>query len=167
MQPMTPMDVQAALRAHGLNAEIRFFETSTATSQMAADNIGCQLGQIVKSLCFMVELAEGAQPVLVLTSGDQRVDDRRIAERYGVGRKKVRVASPDECIRIFGYAPGGVPPVGHRTTGLPVYIDATLLRFDQLYAAGGDHNAIFPITPDELERATGGEFVDIVRANGE
>lgn len=167
MHPLTPDDVQAALTALNLPIEIRFFETTTATSQQAADNIGCELGQIVKSLCFIVELPDNQQPVLVLTSGDQRVDDRKIAERYGVGRKRVRVATPDECVAIFGYAPGGVPPIGHRTAGLPVFIDSSLLRFDQLYAAGGAHNAIFPITPTELERATNGEFADVVRPPAE
>src|SRR5215213_5324537 len=137
MQPLTPADVQTALDSAGLNTQIRFFDTSTATSQMAADNIGCALGQIVKSLAFVVD----GQPILVLASGDQRVDDRKIAEIYGVGRKRVKIASADECIAIYGYAPGGVPPLGHRTPDLPTYIDDSLLRFDQLYAAGGEHNA--------------------------
>src|SRR5688500_13869678 len=140
MQSMTAADVQTALDTLSLNVQIRFFDNSTATSQMAADNIGCELGQIVKSLAFVVD----GQPILVLASGDQRVDDRKIAELYGVGRKKVKIATPDECIAVYGYAPGGVPPVAHRTPGLPTYIDDSLLRYEQLYAAGGAHNAIFP-----------------------
>ena len=126
---------------------------------MAADNIGCELGQIVKSLAFVVE----GQPILVLASGDQRVDDRKIAELYNVGRKKVKIATPEDCIAIYGFAPGGVPPVGHRTVGLPTYIDNSLQRYEQLYAAGGASNAIFPITLTELVDVTSGRVVDIAR----
>ena len=159
MQPLTPEDVQAALNRFGWGTRIRFFDTPTATSQQAADNIGCALGQIIKSLCFVV----AGQPIIVLTSGDQRVDDRKIAELRGVGRKQVKIATADECVSIYGYAPGSVAPFPHRTPDLPVYIDDSLQRFDQLYAAGGAHNAIFPITLDQLIEATGGKVVDVVR----
>lgn len=159
MQPLTVADVQAALQQAGLATTIQLFENSTATSQMAADNIGCALGQIVKSLAFIVE----GQAILVLASGDQRVDDRKIAELYNVGRKKVKIATPDECVAIYGYAPGGVPPLGHRTAGLPTYIDDSLQRFDQLYAAGGASNAIFPITLAQLLDVSGGRLIDVVR----
>jgi prolyl-tRNA editing enzyme YbaK/EbsC (Cys-tRNA(Pro) deacylase) len=91
------------------------------------------------------------------------VDDRKIADHYGVGRKKIRIATPDECVSIYGYAPGSVPPVGHRTDGLPTFIDLTLGRWDMLYAAGGAHNAIFPIALSDLQRATGGIMMDVVR----
>jgi prolyl-tRNA editing enzyme YbaK/EbsC (Cys-tRNA(Pro) deacylase) len=163
MQTLTPQDVQATLQQMGLNPQMRFYETTTATSQQAADNIGCQLGQIVKSICFIVELETGRQPILVLTSGDQRVDDRKIADLYGVGRKRVKIATAEECIEIYGYPPGSVPPVGHRSPDLHKYIDDSLQRFDQLYAAGGAHNAIFPITLDQLIQATGAKVISVVR----
>lgn len=157
--PLTPEDVQAALRTQGLEIQIRLFDDSTATSQMAADNIGCELGQIAKSLCFIVD----GRPILVVASGDQRVDDRKLAQMFEVGRKKVKTAKPEECLEIYGYAPGGVPPIGHRTSGLPIYLDESLKRYEQLYAAGGAHNAIFPITLAQLVRATGGTFADVRR----
>jgi prolyl-tRNA editing enzyme YbaK/EbsC (Cys-tRNA(Pro) deacylase) len=99
----------------------------------------------------------------VLTSGDQRVDDRKLAEMYSVGRKQVKVATPDECISIYGYAPGGVPPFGHRTPGITAYIDDSLARYELLYAAGGAHNAIFPITLAQLQAASGGKLADVVK----
>lgn len=160
MQPLTPADVQAVIDNAKLDVKIRFFEETTATSQQAADNIGCELGQIVKSICFIVS---GIQPVVVLTSGDQRVDDRKIAALYQVGRKQVRTATPDECVDIWGYAPGSVPPFGHRATNINVYIDDSLKRFEQLYAAGGAHNAIFPITLGQLQDVTGGKLTDVIR----
>ncbi|MCC7206681.1 MAG: YbaK/EbsC family protein, partial [Anaerolineae bacterium] len=152
MHPLTPAHVQAALDGFGYGLQMMFFDESTATSQMAADRIGCQLAQIVKSLAFVVD----GQPILVLASGDQRVDERKIAALYNVGRKKVRVATPDECIAIYGYAPGGVPPVGLRTAGIPAHLDDMLQRHEQLYAAGGAHNAIFPVTREQLAHISGG-----------
>ena len=159
MEPLPPEHVQNALDAHNLGIQIRFFENSTATSQLAADNIGCELGQIAKSLCFMVD----GKPIVVIASGDQRVDDRKLAAMYNVGRKKIRPAKPEECIDIYGYAPGGVPPLAHRTPGLPVHLDESLQRYQQIYAAGGAHNAIFPVTLDQLVQISGGQFADVKR----
>ncbi len=159
MQPLTPDDVQAVLDQHDTGITITFYDSSTATSQQAADNIGCALGQIVKSLAFLVD----GQPVVVLASGDQRVDDRKLATLYGVGRKKVKAASADECVAHWGYAPGGVPPFGHRTAGLPVLIDESLRRYDLVYAAAGAHNAIFPIALAKLAEISGGQFADVRR----
>lgn len=158
MLPLIPDDVQAALDQLKLDIKIHFFETPTATSQQAADNIGCELGQIVKSICFLVD----SQPVIVLTSGDQKVDDRKLAEMYNVGRKKVKAANAEQLVEIWGYEPGSVPPFGHRQR-VPTYIDSTLRRFDKLYAAGGAHNAIFPITLDQLVSATGGTVAFVVK----
>lgn len=163
MEPFSPAHVQEVLDTLIPGTEMMCFETTTATSQQAADNIGCQLGQIVKSLCFVVEVNGAEQPILVLASGDQRVDDRKIADHYGVGRKRVRIATPGECVTIYGYPPGSVPPFGHRTASLPAFIDTSLGRWEQLYAAGGAHNAIFPITLHDLQRATGGQMMDVVR----
>jgi prolyl-tRNA editing enzyme YbaK/EbsC (Cys-tRNA(Pro) deacylase) len=154
---LTPDDVQRALDALGLDIKIRFFESSTATSQQAADSIGCELGQIAKSLAFMVD----GEPVMVVASGDQRVDYRKLAALFDVSRKKVKTASAEECVEIFGYAPGGVPPVGHRTNSIPIYLDDSLRRYELIYAAAGAHNAIFPISLDQLAAASGGTFADV------
>lgn len=159
MEPLTSSHVQTALDALLPGTTITYFEASTATSQMAADQIGCELGQIVKSLLFIVN----DNPVMVLASGDQQVDDRKIAAMYAVGRKKVKIARPEQCIEITGYPPGGVPPIAHRSDHLTVYLDESLKRFDKLYAAGGAHNAIFPVNMSDLPRLTNGLFVDVAR----
>lgn len=158
MQPLTTEDVKAALETLGLDIPIQQFETSTATSQEAADTLGTELGSIVKSLCFFL----GDEPVIVLGAGDQRMDDRKLAALGGVGRKKVRMASPEQSIELSGYAPGGVPPIGHRVR-LPIYVDDTLSRFGVVYAAAGAPDAIFRIPYRELLQATAGEVVDIAR----
>jgi prolyl-tRNA editing enzyme YbaK/EbsC (Cys-tRNA(Pro) deacylase) len=159
MQPLTPEDVQAALDAQNTGIQIQYFEQSTATSEEAAAAANTELGSIVKSIVFIAD----AQPVLVLTSGDQRIDDRKIASHYNIGRKKVRIATADECITIVGYAPGGVPPLGHRTPNLPIFIDRMLSRYDRVYAAAGAPNAIFPIPYQQLIEITGGTVMDVVK----
>ena len=140
-----------------LSIDVTFFEEPTATSQQAADQIGCQLGQIVKSIAFLID----GEPILVLASGDGMVDDKKLAAMFGVGRKKVKIAKPDQLIDIYGYAPGCVPPFGHRTAGIPKYIDEALQRYTVVYAAGGAANAIFEIPLDTLVEKTNGSFANV------
>lgn len=159
MQELTPEHVQAELDRLNTGIQIRFFESTTATSQQAADNIGCELGQIVKSILFIVD----GQPIVVLTSGDQYVDDRKLATRFEVGRKKVKTAKPEECVAIYGYAPGAVPPLGYRTPNITLLADESLQRYETVYAAGGAHNAIFPVNLAQLITITGATFADVVK----
>lgn len=154
-------DVQAALDDLGLGIVIREFDSSTATAQQAADNIGCQLGQIVKSLGYMINKS---QPALVLASGDQHIDDRKLAQRLGVGRKRVRMMNAAQCFELLGYAPGAVPPIAHRSSGFPVFMDSGLTRFDTVYAAGGAAHAIFPIGTEKLREIARAEIADLTRA---
>ncbi len=158
MEPLTPDHVQAALGALGLNIRVQIFDASTATSQQAADAIGTELGSIVKSLCFFID----NEPVIVLGSGDQRMDERKLGALRGVSRKKVKMATAEQSIEVTGYAPGGVPPVGHRHK-LPIYIDDMLARYEMVYAAAGSPNAIFPIPFKTLVQITGGSVVDVAR----
>lgn len=160
MQAMGIVDVQFALERLALEIEIIEFDSSTATSQQAADNVRCELGQIVKSLGFLIEKSK---PILVLASGDQSVDDRKLASLFQVGRKKVRMMNPEQCLSILGYSPGGVPPLGHRAADIPVILDDNLRRYNIVYAAGGAANAIFPIELAVLRAVTKAVFADIAR----
>ncbi len=160
MQAMGRADVQAALDKLGLGITIIEFDSSTATSQQAADNIGCQLGQIVKSLGFVINKS---QPLLVLASGDQQIDDRKLAQRFGVGRKKLRMMNARQCLELLGYAPGGIPPIAHRSSGFPILMDASLRRYDTIYAAGGAANAIFPMRTETLREIASADYVDLAR----
>ncbi|PJF23483.1 MAG: hypothetical protein CUN56_00730 [Phototrophicales bacterium] len=155
MQPLAPAYVQAFLKQYEI--EVMQFERSTATSELAAQAIGCELGQIAKSLCFMVD----GEPLLVIASGDQRVDTKKLAEIRGVARKRVKVAKPEECIAIFSYAPGGVPPVAHRTKNIPIYVDESLKRYEVVYAAAGASDANFAISPSQLIEITQAQFVNL------
>ncbi len=160
MQALGVSDVRQALRSLQLNIEVIEFASSTATAQQAADNIGCKLGQIVKSLGFMINKST---PTLVLTSGDQSIDERKLAALFAVGRKKARMMTAEQCISLLGYPPGGVPPIGHQSGGFLIYLDQTLQRFETVYAAGGAANAIFPIDLTTLQRVTDGVFADLVK----
>jgi prolyl-tRNA editing enzyme YbaK/EbsC (Cys-tRNA(Pro) deacylase) len=149
--------VVAALRATGLAGEVVEFPVSTRTAGDAAAAIGTSVGQIVKSLVFMA----ADEPVLVLTSGSNRVDTERLAGELGA---PVRKATAEEVRTATGFAIGGVPPLGH-TQRLLVVVDRDLLAFDRLYAAAGTPSAVFPITPADLLRVSGGRVAD-VRAEG-
>lgn len=160
MQALTPDHVRQALIAFDLDIPFEHYTASTATSELAAAAIGCDVGQIAKSICFIIN----GEPLLVVASGDQRVDDRKLATLVSVGRKKVKLAKAEQCIEVFGYAPGGVPPVGHRTPNINTYLDITLKQYDRLYAAAGSANINFGLTPTQLERITRGTWADVVKA---
>lgn len=161
MRPMGVEQVQAALDQLQLGIELVTFDSSTATSQQAAENVGCQLGQIVKSLGYMINKTT---PVLILASGDQLIDERKLGALFGVGRKKARMMTAEQCITVLGYAPGAVPPVAHRTGDLTIIMDESLRRFEIVYAAGGAANAIFPVQVSTLELVTGGLYADVAHA---
>lgn len=145
--------VQDALRASGLDAEVIEFAESTRTSADAAAAIGCEVAQIAKSLVFTV----GGAAVLAIASGANRIDPKKLAEAAG---GKVERADAEVVRRATGFAIGGVPPLAHATP-LPVFIDRDLLALGRIYAAAGTPNAVFPLTPDDLVRITGGRVVDL------
>lgn len=159
MEALTPDYVQAALDRYNADIQLMHLDASTASSQEAAEAVGCELGQIAKSLCYLVD----GEPVLVVASGDQRIDDRKLAALYDVSRKRVQMAPAEICLTVYGYLPGAVPPLGHRTEGIPVYLDTQLSRYNQLYAAAGATNAVFPCTLDQLLAFTAGKLVDLAR----
>ena len=160
MEPLTSNDVQKALNSYGFDIQLIESTESTATSELAAAAIGCEVAQIAKSICLIVDKEK---PVLVVASGTQSVDDRKIAAIFNVGRKKVRLAKAEECIEIFGYPPGGVPPVGHRTSDIVIFLDNNLKQFDRVYAAAGTANINFGITCEQLEIVTQGIWADVVK----
>lgn len=145
--------VQAELVALGLDRQVIELDVHARTSQQAADALGVNVAQIAKSLIFVVNGA----PVLVIASGVNRVDEGKLGALSG-GR--VKRADADTVRQVTGYAIGGVPPVAHASR-IPVYVDRDLRRYDLVYAAGGVPECVFPLTPDELIRVTGGHVADL------
>jgi prolyl-tRNA editing enzyme YbaK/EbsC (Cys-tRNA(Pro) deacylase) len=139
--------VVAAAKEKGLIIEPRSFPAGTKTAADAAAAIGVGVGQIVKSLVFLVD----DQPVMALVPGDRKLNESLLAAATG----GTRVGRPDaDAVRAAtGFPIGGVPPVGHP---LPVFVDETFLGFDEVWAAAGTWTEVFPIGPPELVRITGG-----------
>jgi prolyl-tRNA editing enzyme YbaK/EbsC (Cys-tRNA(Pro) deacylase) len=138
-----------AARAQGLHPEVRRFPQGTKTAEDAARAIGCEVGQIVKSLVFM---ASGS-PVLALTSGANRVDTTTLGVLAGADQ--VRRASPEEARAATGFGVGGTPPFGHRAR-IRTFVDPDLLAWKVVWAAAGTPDSVFPLSPAELVRASGG-----------
>lgn len=156
-QPLKPaaQRVQAALDASGIPLQVREFPASTKTSQEAAAAVGCAVEQIAKSMIFRGAASD--RPVLVMASGANRVDEKKLAALLG---EKVERASADFVRARTGFAIGGVPPVGHLEPPITL-IDEDLLRLEVLWAAAGTPNAVFRLTPTELQRLTGGRVAAI------
>ena len=150
--------VRAALDALGLDAQMQCFDVPTSTAPEAASAVGCELGAIVKSLCFLI----AGTPVLILAAGDRQVDSKALRQILSVSKRKVKIADPDTVKRVTGFAVGGVPPLGHLHP-LPTLIDRSLSRFEMVYAAAGSPNAIFAILYEDLVRVTEGQVHDLTR----
>jgi prolyl-tRNA editing enzyme YbaK/EbsC (Cys-tRNA(Pro) deacylase) len=142
-----------AARELGLSVAVREFPQGTRTAQDAARAIGCHVGQIVKSLVFVA----GTEPVLALTSGPNRADTGRLAEL--LRGRSVRRADPQEARRATGFAIGGTPPFGHPRP-LRALCDRDLLGYEEVWAAAGTPQAVFPISPGDLLRCSGAEPAD-------
>jgi prolyl-tRNA editing enzyme YbaK/EbsC (Cys-tRNA(Pro) deacylase) len=149
--------VSAALAAHGHPHTPRWLDVAARTSQEAADALGVTLGQIAKSVIFRRKSDDVA--VLVVTSGDKRVDEKRVAAHTGaLGR-----ADADFVKASTGFSIGGVAPLAHLQPAVTL-IDRELFRFNEIWAAAGHPNGVFQLTPDELQRLTGAPVVDVVQA---
>lgn len=151
----TAQKVQDLLTSQGFDLHVIEFTESTRTSQEAADRAGCSLGQITKSLVFKGKQTRKA--ILVLTSGANRVDEARLGEYAG---EPVARADADFVRAVTGYAIGGVPPLGHAQP-METYLDEDLLQYDTIWAAAGTPNAIFELTPADLQKITGARALQV------
>lgn len=142
--------VRAALAELGAAAEVIELSKTARSAQDAADSIGTELGSIVKSLVFAVS----DQPVVALVAGDRRCDTRALLTALGL-EGRCKQANADFVREVTGFSIGGVAPVAHEQR-LPIAIDASLARFETIYAAAGHPYCVFATCLNELERLTGG-----------
>ena len=133
------------------------FDQPTHSATQAAAAIGCTIAQIAKSLVFM---GPHNRPVLVITSGANRVDEEKLATLVG---GTICRADADFVKQNTGFSIGGVPPVGHKLSPV-VILDADLRIFDEIWAAGGTPNTVFKLTPDQLKDLTHADYYDIKTA---
>jgi prolyl-tRNA editing enzyme YbaK/EbsC (Cys-tRNA(Pro) deacylase) len=147
--------IQDALNSLGMSLDVVELSASTRTAVEAAEAIGCEVGQIVKSLVFKAKRSE--RPVLVIASGKNRVDEKKIEMLIGESLGK---ADADFVRLHTGFVIGGVPPLGH-TEKLETFIDEDLLEYTEVWAAAGTPNAIFRLNPEDLVKMTGGRLTKI------
>jgi prolyl-tRNA editing enzyme YbaK/EbsC (Cys-tRNA(Pro) deacylase) len=145
--------VQEALRALGLDHEVLDLGQSARTAADAARAVGCRVDQIAKSLVF--RLRDSGRPLLVVTSGANRVDEAKVGAVVG---EPLERADADFVRVETGFAIGGVAPIGHAKPVVTL-IDEHLLRFEEIWAAAGHPNTVFRLTPDDLVTMTGGRVV--------
>ena len=148
---LSAQKVQDALKSFGLTCQVVEMPQTTRTAADAASAVGCKVGQIVKSLIFKGK--QSGRPVLVATSGANRVDENILAEHIGETPGK---ADADFVRETTGYAIGGVPPTGHAQPVI-VIIDEDLMQYEEIWAAAGTPKAIFKLTPQDLLKITDGK----------
>ncbi len=144
------------MRQHGIQGEILQLDQPVPTVPAAARAVGALEDQIVKSLLFLV----AGEPLLAITCGTRRVDRRAVATVRGVGRKKVKLAAPEDVLAISGYTVGAMPPFGH-SSALPTLLDESVLEQPAVYAGGGSDTALVRLDPQEILAATGAQVLDL------
>ena len=147
--------VQQALNEYGVSCQVVEMPQTTRTADDAARAAGCQVGQIVKSLIFKGKKTQ--QPILVATSGANRVNEKKIAN---IISEPLAKADAEFVREKTGFAIGGVAPVGH-VQQIRIFIDEDLLQYNEIWAAAGTPKAIFKLTPQELQKITGGQVVSV------
>ena len=170
-RPMHPNceAVNDILQTAGLPGRVRMLDQAATTAGAAAQQLGCAVGAIANSLIFETFIATSAgvrerlketdagAPLLIMTSGAHRVDIIKVGERFGIS---LRRASPTFVREHTGQPIGGVAPVGHPRP-IRTIVDCALGEFDELWAAGGIPQAVFPLTYDQLLTLTGGVEADV------
>jgi len=157
MQILSPsaQKIQGLLYSLGYNYTVIEHAESTRTAVEAAERAGCELGQIVKSLIFKGKTS--GKPIIVLTSGVNRVDEKRIREYAGEGIGK---ADADFVRAVTGFAIGGVPPVGH-IQKIETYMDEDFIQYETVWAAAGTPKAIFELKTSDLQKMTDAKIVQV------
>jgi Cys-tRNA(Pro) deacylase len=153
----TSADLQAFIDQNTIRAEILHMAEDTPTVPEAARVLGVETDQIIKSLVFLVE----GEPILVIANGVRKIDSRKLAAHFGVGRKRVKMAPAEQALALTGYIVGSMPPFGHETT-LPTYIDPGVAALPLIYGGGGDIHAMLRLTSAHLLEVIKGELVAVV-----
>lgn len=147
--------VEEALAQSGLPLQVVELSASTRTAKEAADTIGCEVAQIVKSLVFRT--VNTKQPVLVLASGVNRVNETNIADEL---HEPIEKADADFIRDVTGFAIGGVAPIGHKQK-LMTFIDTDLFQYEELWAAAGTPNTVFRLSSSQIEALTSGKVINV------
>jgi prolyl-tRNA editing enzyme YbaK/EbsC (Cys-tRNA(Pro) deacylase) len=153
---LTSSDLQAFMDQQGVDGQILSLDAPTPTVKAAAQAVGVEPQQIVKSVLFMVP-TEG---VMTISCGDQLVERRVIASLYDISRKRVKLAPPEAVLALTGFPVGTVPPFGYRTP-LRTLLDPQVLKFDEIFAGGGTHHSLVRLNPQDIVKITKAEILDL------
>ena len=155
---MKPANERVAqyLDQFGIRFEIRILSDAVRTARLAAEALGCEVGQIANSLIF--RNIDNDQAVLIMCAGDRRVDLQKVKLLTGIDLGK---ANAEFVRQQTGFAIGGVPPVAHANP-LRCLLDASLQRHTEIWAAAGTPESVFSMTPEELHKITGGAWQDLL-----
>ena len=149
------LKVQQALLDLGLELQVVELPGSTRTSQEAAQALGCQVGQIAKTIVF--QTLPSHRPILVIASGPNRVNEKLIAQLVG---EEIGKADADFVRDHTGFVIGGVPPLGH-SEQIETFIDLDLMQYHEIWAAAGTPHAVFRLSPRDFPRITSGKVIKV------
>ena len=152
---MDRTDLQMFIDDHHIQATILPLSEHTLTVGDAARALAVGTDQIIKSLIFHID----GDPLLVINNGLARVDRRKLADYLGVGRKKVKFASPDKAFALTGFVVGSMPPFGHKQK-LRTLVDTAVTPLDIIYGGGGDIDAMMRLSSEELLKVSQAEMTD-------
>ena len=145
----------------GMADNVLEFSTSSATVELAAQAVGCESARVIpariaKSLSFKVD----GKAILIITAGDAKVDNAKFKNAF---HTKAKMLTPEEVVDLVGHAVGGVCPFAIKED-VAVYLDCSMKRFPSVFPAAGSANSAIELTMDELQRLSGGEWVDVCKA---
>ena len=156
MHPRAEEFAERAREEYDFEVEVHEFPEGTKTAADAAEAIGCDVAEIASSIVFEVE----GEPVVVVTSGANRVSEAKLAAAMDVPDEAVSIANAEAIKAALGWSIGGVPPFCHDAE-VPVLLDETLATFETVWAAAGTPEAVFPISPDEIREFAGARPADV------
>ena len=150
-------ELRIYIQDRSLLAEIVILDVPTPTVDTAAQAVGTHEDQIIKSILFLAD----DQPVLAIACGLSNIQRRAIADLFRIGKKRVKLATPEQVLEISGYEVGAMPPFGHRQP-LGTVIDRRVLEFTDAYAGGGAENVLLHLNPQDILRVTGARVLDLL-----
>lgn len=154
---MSVEDVKKYFSERNLSYQVTEVEDSTATVELAAKTLGVKTALIAKTLSFKLK---DNRNILLVTMGDARIDNRKYKNFF---KTKAKMLKPEEVEKVTGHQVGGVCPFGLKSS-IEIYLDKSLQDFDTIFPAAGSGNSFLRMAPDELQKITGGKWVNVCKS---
>ena len=154
----SPAELRALASAQGITATLHPTGQPMPTVELAAAALGIAVESMTKNIVCLID----TQPVLVIAAGQSRIDDRALAQHFGLSRKKVGLARPEQAYDVSGFVVGCMPSFGHRTQ-LPTFIDPAVIVLPRVYGGTGDPAVLISLATTDLLALTGGTVLAVTR----